>query len=54
LAQLQGRIEQQEKDLGDTRNRLNSSLIMCNKLEAKCEAQDDKLDNLRNRVRDLT
>ena len=27
---------------------------MCNKLEAKCEAQDDKLDNLRNRVRDLT
>ena len=54
LAQLKGRIEPLEQDLRDTRNRLNSSLIKCNKLEAKCEAQDDKLDNLRNRVRDLT
>ena len=54
LAQLRGRIEQQEKDLGDTRNRLNSSLIKCNDLEALCKAQDDELNELRNRVRDLT
>ena len=54
LTQLKGRIEQSEKDLRDTRNRLNSSLIKCNKLEAKCKAQDDELENLRNRVRDLT
>ena len=54
LAQLQGRIEQQEKDLRDARRNRQHSVNMCNKLEAKCEAQDDKLDNLRNRVRDLT
>ena len=27
---------------------------MCNKLEAKCKAQHDELENLRNRERDLT
>ena len=27
---------------------------MCNKLEAKCKAQQDELENLRNRERDLT
>jgi len=43
LAQLKGKIETLEKDLRDTRNRLNSSLIKCNKLEAKCKAQDDEL-----------
>ena len=50
LAQLQGRIEQQEKDLRDTRKKLNFSTSKCNKLEAKCKAQDDELTNLRNRV----
>ena len=54
LAQLKGRIEQSEKDLRDTRNRLNSSLIKCNDNEALCKAQDDELNELRNRVRDLT
>ena len=55
LAQLQGRIEQLEKDLRDTRNSRNSSLIKCNKLaEAKCKAQHDELENLRNRERELT
>ena len=43
LAQLKGKLETLEKDLRDTRNRLNSSLIKCNKLEAKCKAQDDEL-----------
>ena len=54
LAQLKGRIEQSEKDLRATRNRLNSSLIKCNDLEAKCKAQQEELENLRNRERDLT
>jgi len=54
LAQLKERIETLEKDLRDARRNRQHSFNMCNKLEAKCEAQDDKLDNLRNRVRDLT
>jgi len=54
LAQLKGRIEQQEKDLRDTRNKFNFSTSKCNDLEALCKAQDDELNELRNRVRDLT
>ena len=54
LAQLKGRIEQQEKDLGDTRNKFIFSTRKCNDLEALCKARDDELNNLRNRVRDLT
>jgi len=54
LAQLRGRIEQQEKDLGDTRNKFNFSTSKCNDLEAKCKAQQEELENLRNRERDLT
>ena len=54
LAQLQGRIEQQEKDLRDARRNRQHSVNMCNKLEAKCKAQHDELENLRNRERDLT
>ena len=53
LAQLKERIEQLEKDLRDTRNSRNSSLSKCDKLEAKCKAQHDELENLRNRERDL-
>ena len=53
MAQLKGRIEQQEKDLRDTRNKFNFSTSKCNDLEALCKAQDDELKNLRNRVRDL-
>ena len=54
LAQLQGRIETLEKDLRDTRKKRQHSVNMCNKLEAKCKAQQDELENLRNRERDLT
>jgi len=54
LAQLQGRIETLEKDLRDTRKKRQSSVIKCNKLEAKCKAQHDELENLRNRERDVT
>ena len=54
LAQLQGRIEQQEKDLRDARRNRQHSVNMCNKLEAKCKAQHDELENLRNRERDVT
>ena len=50
LAQLKGKIETLEKDLRDTRNKFNFFTSKCNKLEAKCKAQDDELTNLRNRV----
>jgi len=54
LAQLKGKIETLEKDLRDTRNKFNFSTSKCNDLEALCKARDDELNNLRNRVRDLT
>ena len=50
LAQLKERIETLEKDLRDARRNRQHSVNMCNKLEAKCKAQDDELTNLRNRV----
>ena len=54
LAQLKERIETLEKDLRDTRRQLNHFKTKCNDLAAQCKAQDDKLENPRNRVRDLT
>jgi len=43
------------KDLGDTRRQLNHfKTTKCNDLEAKCKAQQEELENLRNRERDLT
>ena len=53
LAQLKGKMETLEKTLRDTRNRLNFSLIKCNDLKARCDAQDGELKDLRHRVQDL-
>ena len=53
LAQLKGKIETLEKDLRDTRNKLNFSTSKCNELEARCKAQDGKLKDLRDRVQVL-
>ena len=53
LARLKGKLETLEKDLCDTRKQLNHFKTKCNDLEARCKAQDGKLEDLRDRVQVL-